>query len=823
MSLNSSDQLPGSDRHFADLPRNYRITLRISLIIVFVISFVDLLGWIFNLTILKSISDQWIPMRIITAICFIITVVSLMLIYLKYSSPLVKTSIYSVAVFLCLVSLLTIYVSAFRLSSGHESAFAGTPFFNSFLSNKMRMALLTAINFLLIGCILIFLTGQTKRNAGIAHILVVPVALSAYLILLRYILGVNVIYDTDYIPVAVNTGIAFLATCIAIFIMNPDTWLMKVISGNDSGRVVARKLLPTLLLLPIIIGWLRIKGEILGLFTSQEGVVFVAATYTICFLILIWSTSRSFSAIDKRRQATDEALKNSHKELEERIRERDQRTDELMKSEKELQRTKNYLENLIDYANAPIIVWDTDTKIQLFNHAFENLTGYSSGDVIGKKLDLLFPRDSLKESRAKIRLSLTENWQTIEIPIITRNREIKTVLWNSANIYDTNSKTILSTIAQGHDITRRIAAEQDVLKAKEKLDLALENGQIGIWEWNIEADTLEWDSRMGKMFGMNHDPLPVKFNEFENYIHEEDVPHFRRVVRSAIEENVPLDTVFRTRPLRKEFNHISVKAIVEKDTNGRAFKLTGVCFDITEMKKGAEKALFNLNEDLRRSNKELEQFAYVASHDLQEPLRMVSSFTQLLAHRYQDKLDDDANEFIQYAVDGALRMQSLINDLLEYSRVETKGKNPADIDMYDILGQAINNLSLKIKEKNALVTNDDLPVVFADGRQMLQLFQNLIDNALKFSKGSPIIHISSRDDPDYYLFSVSDNGIGIEPAYFNKIFQIFQRLHAKEDYPGTGIGLAICRRIVERHGGKIWVESKPGEGTTFYFTLIKTK
>jgi PAS domain S-box-containing protein len=823
MSLNSSDQLPGSDRHISDIPRNYKITIRISLIIVLAISLIDLIGWIFNLTIFKSISDQWIPMKIITAICFIITAISLMVIYLRYSSLLIKTFIYSVIVFLCLVSLLTIYAYAFKLSSGQESALAGSPFFNSFLSDKQRMALLSAINFLLIGCILILLTYPTKIKSGIAHILLIPVAFSAYLVLLRYILGVNVIHGPDYIPVAINSGIALLAICAAIFIMNPDTWLMKVISANDSGRVLARKLLPTLMLLPIIIGWLRIKGEIFGLFTSHEGVVFVAAAYTICFLVLIWFTSRSFSAIDTRRQALDEALKNSHKELEERIRERDERTDKLIESEKELQRTKNYFENLINYANAPIIVWDPDTKIQLFNHAFENMTGYSSGDVIGKKLDLLFPRASLKESRAKIKLSLTENWQTIEIPIITKAREIKTVLWNSANIYDTDNKTILSTIAQGHDITRRIAAEQNVLKSKEKLDLALENGQIGIWEWNIETDTLEWDSRMGKMFGMNHDGLTVKFNEFENYIHEEDVAHFRRVVRSAIEDNIPLDTVFRTRPVKKGFNHISVKAIVEKDTSGRAVKLSGVCFDITEMKKGAEKALFNLNEDLRRSNKELEQFAYVASHDLQEPLRMVSSFTQLLAHRYKDKLDADANEFIQYAVDGALRMQSLINDLLEYSRVETKGKNPTVIDMYDILGQAINNLSLKIKEKNALVTNDDLPVVVADGRQMLQLLQNLIDNALKFSDASPIIHISSSNEPDYYLFSVRDNGIGIEPAYFNKIFQIFQRLHAKEDYPGTGIGLAICRRIVERHGGKIWVESKPGQGTIFYFTIIKTK
>jgi light-regulated signal transduction histidine kinase (bacteriophytochrome) len=298
---------------------------------------------------------------------------------------------------------------------------------------------------------------------------------------------------------------------------------------------------------------------------------------------------------------------------------------------------------------------------------------------------------------------------------------------------------------------------------------------------------------------------------------------FRRAVQLSVIQNIPLNIIFRTRPGNNGFSHISAKALVEKDSQGKAVKMSGVCFDITEMKKGAEKALFNLNEDLVRSNRELEQFAYVASHDLQEPLRMVSSFTQLLAHRYKDKLDDDANEFIQYAVDGAQRMQTLINDLLEYSRVETRGKNPVILDMNIILGQAISNLSIKIKEKNALITNDELPVVTADGGQMLQLFQNLISNAIKFCNNSPRIHMSSKEEPDEYIFSVKDNGIGIEPQYFNRIFQIFQRLHTREEYSGTGIGLAICRRIIERHGGKIWVESIPGQGAIFYFTLIKYK
>ncbi len=297
----------------------------------------------------------------------------------------------------------------------------------------------------------------------------------------------------------------------------------------------------------------------------------------------------------------------------------------------------------------------------------------------------------------------------------------------------------------------------------------------------------------------------------------------RSAFRQAIEKDIPLDTVYRIKLNNDKINYISSKALVEKDNNGKPIKMSGVCFDITEMKKGTEKALFRLNENLLRSNKELEQFAYIASHDLQEPLRMVSSFTQLLSQRYKDKLDQDAQEFIQFAVDGARRMQVLINDLLEFSRIETRGKKFSAVDMHSVLGHTIKNLSIIIKEKNALVITDELPTVIADEGQMIQLFQNLIGNSLKFCNSLPMIHISAKEEKDHYLFKVNDNGIGIESQYFNKIFQIFQRLQPKEVYGGTGIGLAICKRIVERHGGKIWVESKPGEGSNFYFTINKTK
>jgi PAS domain S-box-containing protein len=241
--------------------------------------------------------------------------------------------------------------------------------------------------------------------------------------------------------------------------------------------------------------------------------------------------------------------------------------------------------------------------------------------------------------------------------------------------------------------------------------------------------------------------------------------------------------------------------------------------DVTQ-RRLAEDKMLQQTEELERSNQELEQFAYVASHDLQEPLRLVSIYVQLLARRYQGKLDKDADEFIGFAVEGANRMKSLITDLLAYSRAGTRGKEFMPVAMEEAFGRVINNLQLSIQEHSAVITHDPLPEVFADQGQMIQLLQNLIGNAIKFhGPQSPRVHIGVRPLGQQWVFFVRDNGIGIDPQHTERIFIIFQRLHTREEYPGTGIGLAICRKIVERHGGQIWVDSEPGKGSTFYFTI----
>ena len=231
-------------------------------------------------------------------------------------------------------------------------------------------------------------------------------------------------------------------------------------------------------------------------------------------------------------------------------------------------------------------------------------------------------------------------------------------------------------------------------------------------------------------------------------------------------------------------------------------------------------ALRQVTQELQRSNAELEQFAYVASHDLQEPLRMVTSYLQLLERRYKANLDQDASDFIAFAVDGAARMQTLIQDLLTYSRVGTRGASFEPTDCQTVVDQALQNLEVAIAESDAEVSSGPLPSLSADASQLAQLMQNLVGNAIKFrGESAPRVRIEATEQDGDWLFSVQDNGIGIDPQYSDRIFQVFQRLHGIGQYPGTGIGLAVCKKIVERHHGTIWVESQPDAGATFFFTI----
>ena len=363
------------------------------------------------------------------------------------------------------------------------------------------------------------------------------------------------------------------------------------------------------------------------------------------------------------------------------------------------------------------------------------------------------------------------------------------------------------------DITARKNAEVKI----QRLANIVESSNDAIITISIDGIITSWNKGAEQIYGYSSKEIIGK---------DVSIPapeHLKNETKTLIEKVKLGEKIqhYVTSRLRKDCKLIYVSIALSPvfDASGELVAISAIVRDITELKKADEILKFKL-EELARSNKELEQFAYVSSHDLQEPLWVITGYLQLLQRRYQGNLDDKADKYIHFAVDGAFRMQNLINDILEFSRVTTITREPGPTNCEFILNQVLFNLKSFIKENKAIISHGSLPEVMIDSTQLVQIFQNLIINGIKFhSEVAPKIHIAAEKKTNEWVFSVQDNGIGIDPQYSEKIFEIFKRLHTREKYPGTGIGLAICKKIIERHCGRIWVESELGKGSTFYFTL----
>jgi PAS domain S-box-containing protein len=493
-------------------------------------------------------------------------------------------------------------------------------------------------------------------------------------------------------------------------------------------------------------------------------------------------------------------------------------------AEKHLAQMEGRYRGLLEAAPDAMVVVNPGGDIVLLNVQAEKQFGYRRDELVGQKVKNIIPQGFaerlLADGLRSVEDALAQQIGT-GIELMGRRKNGSHFPLELMLSPLESSEGILVTAAI-RDISVRKTAENHLAQMEGRYRGLLEAAPDAMVVVNPAGEIVLLNVQAEKKFGYSRDELVgqrVK-NIIPEGFAERLLADALRSVEDALAQQIGTGIELTGR--RKDGSDFPIEIMLSPLESAEGILVTAAIRDITTRRR-AEAHLLQKVEELNRSNEELGQFAYIASHDLQEPLRMVASYTQLLSRRYKGKLDTDADQFIAYAVDGANRMQRLIQDLLAFSRVGTKGQDLLDISSEDALQQALLNLRSAIEESGAQVTHDPLPAVLADETQLIQLFQNLVANAIKYQPaGVPRVHVSvARNGAKKWMFSVTDNGLGIDPQYFEKIFGMFQRLHKREEFAGTGIGLAICKKIVERHGGSISVESEPGHGSTFRFALAE--
>ena len=382
------------------------------------------------------------------------------------------------------------------------------------------------------------------------------------------------------------------------------------------------------------------------------------------------------------------------------------------------------------------------------------------------------------------------------------------------------SGEVESVLMIADDITGRLRAERQLLNAIEQQSLAVQAGKVGLWSWDIRTNRVEWSDQVYAIHGKQPGSFGATVEAFAELVHLDDRDRVAESLAAALAGKSEYHVEFRATGDDGLLRWIFANARVVFE-EGQAVRMLGAVLDITESKKAAEE-LQRVNEDLRRANEDLNQFAFSASHDLREPLRTVSLYCQMIKRKYAETFDSDGLQYLEYAVQGSQRIEELVRDLLSYTQSVNADANVPihDVDMNQAVNHVLDSLKALIEENRATITFDRLPVIRWREVHARQVLLNLLTNALKYRspEHDPRIHVGSTHNPLQWTFSVRDNGIGIDPRYHEKIFGIFKRLHSASKYKGTGIGLAICQKVVERNGGRIWVASRPGNGATFYFT-----
>jgi PAS domain S-box-containing protein len=740
-----------------------------------------LAGWLFHIPSLTTWGAAPVTMVANTAACFVLVGVSLWLLRERNSQSFAgirKLAGRAAASIVAMAGLLSLAEHLFGLDFGVDQLLlTAPPSLQTAATRPGLMSPITAGAFLLLGFALLAIDWKLWRRSRPAEFLALAAGGAAAFGLLTFAFDPHIY--AAHLSLALPTGVTLAIFSLGLICARTESGLGALLCSRRLGGMLARRLLPAAFV-PVLVGWFRWRITAAGIY-SEWGVVVWASLISMSLLggLIIWAAA----AVDR-----SEA--------------------EQVKVEEGRER----LAAIVESSDDAIISKTLDGTITAWNRGAEKVFGYSSAEAVGKSTQMLFPPERAnEEADILMRIGRGESIEHFETVRVRKDGTHIDVSVTISPIRNSNG-VIMGASKIARDVSERKRAEEALCQSDARRKFALETAKLGDWELNLTTLVATRSLLHDQIFGYESLLPEWNFDIFLRHVHPEDRKRVREHFQSCASQGRGWEFECRIVCPNGDIRSIWACGDHYRDSLSGTTRMSGIVQDITSRK--------HAEAELARSNRELEQFAYVASHDLQEPLRMVASYTQLLSDRYSGKLDENANKFLGYAREGAVRMQVLIQDLLSFSRVVRDGATRKSVDCNVALDEALQSLTSAIEESGAVVTHATLPTVWADQTQVAQVFQNLIGNAIKFHNGAPPeCSVQVEKSGHEWLFSVSDNGIGIAPEYTESIFVVFQRLHARTEYPGNGIGLAICKKIIEHYGGTIWVKSKVGQGSSFKFTL----
>lgn len=777
MSAIEAAGFPGSGRLHA-------VVVKGASTILILVASVVVLGWLFHIPRVTEIVPGFASMKCNTALGFLCSGISLWCLCPNPPRPLRRKIGLAFAAAVALTALMTLAEYGYGRNFGFDEWLVIDTASHGPQSFPGRMSVATAICFAIFALALVFIDVELGLHQPSQYLALLG-TLFALIALEGYLFDVQALYRFFiFSSVALHTAILFIILGLGLLSARPDRGVVAVVTADQFGGYLARRSLPWVVILPIAMAWLRLMGERAGYYDTEIGLALYATTNVLIFAAVIWLAARSLNRL--------------HGELQDR------------------NLTNTRLAAIVESSADAIIGKSLDSVVTSWNSGAQKVFGYSGDEMVGQSIKRLIPADRMSEEDEIIskikRGEQVEHYETVRL---RKDGQVIHVAVTVSPIRDARGR-IVGASKMARDITERRKIEEQLrISHKEITDL-----KSALDEHAIVAIT----DPHGRITYVND-----KFCEISQYSRQELIGRDHRIINSG---HHPMEFIrglwmtithgdvwhgeIKNKAKDGSFYWVDTTIVPFRDEHGKLRQFVAIRADITA-RKAAEEAVQKQAAELARSNRDLEQFAYVASHDLQEPLRAVGGCLQVLKRRYQGQLDARADELIGHSVDGATRMQTLIEGLLSFSRVGTKGRNFQPVDCEEALEEALKNLTKSIKESDAVITRDSLPTLRGDPTQLVLLFQNLIGNAIKFrGEKAPRVHVGAARDERGLTVSIRDNGIGIDPQYSERVFVIFQRLHTRNEYPGTGIGLAICKKIMERHGGSIAVESSLGNGCTFH-------